>query len=147
MEVNKPIAPTNNQPSVILPKESKFRIIEDYDGVSVALTRIVANNVSQRPLDRIEVYSSGRENPILSTNIEGGFASHFSSAIKAPVPYTLTTVVNQGGKISSGELTIHTSGVLDIDIEETTITMKHYTDRERATLIASQALTPKLAIY
>lgn len=149
MEINRAEATLVRESMILSPvvkQYSEVKFMENY--AQRAITRINARNLSELPIERINVYMSGREDPILGTNFYGGYPkehhmSQFFSSIGGEAPYTIKAIVSQGEKkYSSGEMTIHKSGFLDIDIGETVTVMNFYADRERTTLIAREILAP-----
>lgn len=111
------------------------------------LTRIIARNVSYEPVERINVYMSGKDEPIMGTDFEGGYkpddlSSQFFSSVAAAKPYTIKAIVRKKGKCYSGELEVKKPGHLEIQIDKTQTVMHLYKDREKTQLLESKMLTP-----
>jgi hypothetical protein len=137
--------------SPVVKQYSEINIMENYVSGAPkqeqAITRIRANNISKEPVERIDVYMSGRKTAVLGTDFQAGYLdTSFFSSVRDVTPYTLKAIVSQGaGRCSSGDITIQKAGYLDIDIGQTVIMMNHYADRARTELIASAALTPTVS--
>ncbi|MCP5505290.1 MAG: hypothetical protein H7A38_00205 [Chlamydiales bacterium] len=111
------------------------------------LTRITTRNVSYEPVERINVYMSGQEEPIMRTDFEGGFgpeniSSKFFSSVADTKPYKIKAIVQQNGKCYSGELKVKNPGHLEIQIGKTQTVMHLYKDRDKTELLKSKTLTP-----
>lgn len=104
MEVNQAEAAYKGE-SMLLPPVAKLysgvRVMKNY--TQRAFIFITARNLSELHVDRINVYMSGREDPILGTDFDGRYPkehhmSQFFSSIGGEVPYTIKAIVSQGEK-------------------------------------------------
>lgn len=150
MEVNRSAVSSYGNSQILVPNEESTRIDDDHkkeQPVERAHLRITARNLSELSVNRINVYASGREEPILGTNFYGDYDKHhyastFFSSVAFSTPYSIKAIVDRNGDCYSGELEITRSGHLDIDIDKKNIVMNEYADRDKTTLIASTTLTP-----
>lgn len=98
------------------------------------VTFVSARNVSNTPVERVNVYMEGKETPILGTffdgiNNEWKPVPTFLSSVARETPYHIRAYVKREEHVYSAEMEVKERCTLDIDIEKTRTVLRRYKGR------------------